>query len=216
MIFNLSEQPSIGNQFLKELRDKEIQKDRWRFRVNLERLGEILAYELSKQLNYESKQVETPLGMATVEVPAHRIVLATILRAGLPMHAGMLRMFDHADNAFISAYRIEHKSGSLEINVEYVSSPNLEGATLILCDPMLATGASMNLVIQALIETGNPSEIHAVSAIACRTGLEFVSRQHPRVNFWVGAIDEELTAKSYIVPGMGDAGDLSFGLKEPE
>ena len=214
MIFNLSEQASIGNQFLAELRDKEIQKDRWRFRSNLERLGELLAYELSKHLSYESRPVETPLGVADIPLPTNRLVLATILRAGLPLHSGVLRIFDQADNAFVSAYRIEHKSGSLEINVEYVSAPDLEGSTLILCDPMLATGASMDLVIHALLEMGRPAEIHAVSAIACKAGLDFVSRQHPEIKFWVGAIDDELTAKSYIVPGMGDAGDLSFGTKD--
>lgn len=214
MIFNLSDHSSIGNQFVAELRDKEVQKDRWRFRNNLERLGEVLAYELSKHLTYEPVRIETPLGAAEVALPSNRLVLATILRAGLPMHAGMLRMFDKADNAFVSAYRVEHKNGSLEIHVEYVSGPNLDDCTLILCDPMLATGASMDLVIRTLKELGQPAEIHAASAIACQTGIDFVSRQHPDIKFWVGAIDDELTAKSYIVPGMGDAGDLSFGTKD--
>lgn len=215
-IFNLSDRPSIAHQFIAEMRDKEIQVDGLRFRTNLERVGEILAYELSRELTYAPRTVETPLGVAEVPVPTDRLVLATILRAGLPMHSGMLRFFDRAENAFISAYRMNHKSGDFEINLEYLSCPDLEGSTLVICDAMLATGASMDLVTKALLEHGQPKMIHVVTAIACTTGLEFYSRHHPDVRIWVGAIDDELTAKSYIVPGIGDAGDLSYGSKVQE
>lgn len=216
MIFNLSERPSIANQYLAEMRDKEIQLDGLRFRTNLQRMGEILAYELSRTLEYSPSTIETPLGVAEVPVPTNRIVLATILRAGLPMHTGMLRIFDRAENAFVSAYRMNHKSGDFEINMEYLSCPDLEGSTLVICDAMLATGASMDLVTKALQEHGQPREIHVVTAIACSTGLEYYRRHHPNVRLWVGVIDDELTAKSYIVPGIGDAGDLSYGSKLQE
>ncbi len=216
MVFNLNNHPSIGNQFVAELRDETIQQDRMRFRRNLERLGMLFGYEISKVLNYETKQVTTPLGRADIELPQNRIVLATILRAGLPLHQGLLQCFDQAENAFISAYRRHHKDGSFEIHIEYVSCPNLDGATLIVTDPMLATGASMVLTCKSLLEHGTPEHLHIVTAIAAQQGVEYVRRNLPKANLWLGALDQELTAKSYIVPGLGDAGDLSFGPKIQE
>ena len=216
MIFNLSEQKSIANKFIAELRDVNIQKDKMRFRRNLERVGEVLAYEISKTLKYEEAEVETPLGIATTNKMTKRVVLATILRAGLPLHHGMLNYFDDADNSFISAYRMHHKDGTFEINIEYVSCPNLDDTVVILCDPMLATGASINMTLEKLKELGNPAEIHVATAVASSYGLEYISRLHPNVHLWMGALDDELTARSYIVPGLGDAGDLSFGSKMQE
>lgn len=213
MIFNLDEKDTIANKFVAELRSVEIQTDRMRFRRNLERLGEILAYEISKTFDYEEVEVETPLGIATSSIPTEKIVLGTIMRAGLPFHQGMLNIFDEAENAFVSAYRRHHKDGSFEIKLEYVSCPNLEGCTLILADPMLATGASMVTTLQELLAYGKPKTIHIVVAIAAAPGLDHVQRYFPNANIWLGALDEELTAKSYIVPGLGDAGDLAYGEK---
>ncbi len=216
MIVNLNENNSIANKFVAELRSVEIQRDRMRFRRNLERLGEILAYEISKKLDYHEVEVETPLGVAEVSVPSSRLVLATIMRAGLPMHQGMLNMFDDAENAFVSAYRMHHKDGSFEINLEYVSCPNLENSVLVLADPMLATGASIVTTLQELRQYGQPGQVHVATAIASQYGVEHVSRHFPEAHIWVGAIDEELTARSYIVPGLGDAGDLAYGEKLQE
>ncbi len=216
MIVNLSEQNSIANQFIAELRNVNIQTDRMRFRRNLERLGEVFAYEISKYLNYTSVEVETPLGIAITSIPDEKIVISSILRAGLPMHQGFLNVFDQAENAFISAYRQHHKDGTFEINLEYVSSPNLDDSCLIIADPMLATGASLDLTLQELLKNGQPSTIFIATAIASRNGLDYIRRRHPKVHIWMGALDEELTAKSYIVPGLGDAGDLSFGEKIQE
>lgn len=216
MIFNLSEYNSIGNRFIGELRNVQIQKDRMRFRRNLERLGEILGYEISKTLHYKTIEVETQLGIASVQVPDENLVLATILRAGLPLHQGLLNYFDDANNAFISAYRKNHKDGTFEINLEYVSCPDINQSVLIIIDPMLATGASMELTCQALREHGEPREIHFVTAIASTYGLEHIQRLYPEAHIWMGALDEELTAKSYIVPGLGDAGDLCYGPKMQE
>ena len=213
MIFNLSKQNSIANKYMAELRDVNIQKDRMRFRRNMERVGEVLAYEISKTLEYKEQEVETPLGIAPVNLPVERVVLGTILRAGLPMHQGALNVFDDADNAFISAYRMHHKDGTFEINIEYTSCPNLEGCILILCDPMLATGASMALAIKELAEFGKPKAIHVMTAVASTYGVNHIRRLNPDVKLWIGAEDDELTAKSYIVPGLGDAGDLSYGSK---
>ena len=213
MIFNLGKQNSIANKYLAELRDVSIQKDRMRFRRNMEWIGEVLAYEISKTLKYKEIEVETPLGIASVKVPSHRIVLGTILRAGLPLHQGALNIFDDAENAFISAYRMHHKDGTFEINIEYTSCPNLDGCILILCDPMLATGASMDLAIKALKDYGTPKTVHVMTAVASSYGLNHIQRLNPNVKLWIGAEDDELTAKSYIVPGLGDAGDLSFGSK---
>jgi len=216
MTFNLSETNSIGNKFIAQLRSTEVQKDSMRFRRNLERLGEIFAYEISKQLDYTTVEVETPLGLTTTEIPSGRVVLATILRAGLPMHTGMHNYFDDADNAFISAYRAHHKDGTFEINIEYTSCPSLDNCDLIIADPMLATGASMALTIESLAQYGKPKSIHIVTAIASQFGYNHIKRLFPKAHIWVGAIDQELTAKSYIVPGLGDAGDLSFGSKMQE
>lgn len=213
MIFNLEERPSIANKFVAELRNVSIQKDMMRFRRNLERLGEVMAYEISKSLKYQEQDVETPLGIAKVKLPVQRVVLGTILRAGIPLHQGLLNFFDSSENAFISAYRMHHKDGSFEINLEYVSCPNLTGCVLILADSMLATGASLNMAIKTLLEFGEPAEIHLVTAIASTAGLNYVKRMHPRIHVWMGALDEELTARSYIVPGLGDAGDLAYGSK---
>lgn len=213
MIVNLAEQQSVANRFVAELRNVELQKDRLRFRRNLERIGEVLAYEISRTLNYEPVEVETPLGIATPMLPADRLVLATILRAGLPFHQGMLHYFDHADNAFISAYRRHHKDGSFDIQLEYVSCGDLNDTVLILADPMLATGASLCLALKHLERHGTPKVIHVAAVIASTAGVEAVQRQFPNAHIWLGAVDEELTAKSYIVPGLGDAGDLAYGDK---
>ena len=216
MTFTLTDQNTIANQYLAELRDVGIQKDRMRFRRNLERIGEIMAYEISKTFVYEKKEVETPLGIANTHIPAERIVLATILRAGLPFHQGFLNSFDGAENAFVSAYRKHHKGGRFEIKIEYTSCPNLEDAVLILIDPMLATGASMDLALKELLKYGKPKKVHLVTAIASSYGLTYIKRLNPKASIWMGALDDELTARSFIVPGLGDAGDLSYGEKLQE
>jgi uracil phosphoribosyltransferase len=184
-----------------------------RFRANLQRIGEVAAYEISKVIPFEEKEVETPLGTAISKVMKEQPVLATILRAGLPMHNGLLNYFDKADNAFIAAYRKHEKDGSFIISLEYMSCPDLDNRILIISDPMLATGASLVKTIHFLKEEGQPREVHIVSAIACSIGIEYVKREEPAVTIWCGDIDDELTAKSYIVPGLGDAGDLAYGLK---
>lgn len=213
MVINLSEKNSLVSNWVAELRNVEIQKDRMRFRRNLERIGEVVAYEISKRMQYEEKETETPLGTAVSKLLKEQPVLATILRAGIPMHQGMLNYFDKADNAFISAYRKHHKDGTFEISLDYVSCPDLEERIVIISDPMLATGSSLVKTIQYLKDEGNPREIHIVCAIACTVGIEYVKREEPSVIIWCGAIDDELTAKGYIVPGLGDAGDLAFGAK---
>ena len=213
MIFNLSEQNSIANHFIAEIRDAKIQQDSMRFRRNLERIGEVLAYEISKELEYEEKNIETPLGVAKVNVQVDKVVLATILRAGLPLHHGMLNYFDRAGNAFVSAYRKHHKDGTFDIHLEYISCPVLDDAILIVSDPMLATGASMSLSTKALLEFGQPKQIHFATAIASQAGLDHMRRLFPDAYVWMAALDEELTGKAYIVPGLGDAGDLSYGDK---
>lgn len=215
MIQNLSLHHSIFNQFVAEIRDTAIQKDSMRFRRNLERMGEIMSYEISKQLSYETRQTQTPLGIAQTSHLVSQPVIATILRAGLPMHIGVLNYFDQAENAFISAYRKHHKDNSFDIHVEYVSSPNLDGKTLILCDPMIASGSSIVLAYKAILEKGTPKHTHIISAISSQQGVDFVKQNLPTKDFtiWCGAIDEELTSHSYIVPGLGDAGDLAFGVK---
>lgn len=199
--------------WISEIRDVQIQSDRMRFRRNLERIGEIAAYEISRKLVYEEKEVQTPLGISQCKVLKDQPVLATILRAGLPLHQGLLNYFDKADNAFISAYRKHNHDGSFEISLDYISCPELENRVVIISDPMLATGSSLVKTIQYLRDEGHPSEIHVVVAIACTVGIEYVKRSEPHVKIWCGAIDEELTAKGYIVPGLGDAGDLAFGTK---
>lgn len=219
MIHNLGLTNSIINQFIAEIRDVEIQKDSMRFRNNMMRLGEIFAYEISKTLDYTEEEVVTSLGMAKVQTLVSQPVLATILRAGLPLHQGLLNFFDHADNAFVSAYRRHYNDGSFEIKIDYLSSPLLENRVLILADPMLATGQSMVLTYKDIVAlNGKPKHTHIVSAIASAEGVEFLKKQMPagEFTFWTAAIDEELTAQSYIVPGLGDAGDLAFGCKTNE
>jgi len=200
-------------EWISELRDVQVQNDRMRFRRNLERIGEIAAYEISRRLEYEEKEIQTPLGISQCKVLKEQPVLATILRAGLPLHQGLLNYFDKADNAFISAYRKHNRDGSFEISLDYISCPELENRVVIISDPMLATGSSLVKTIQYLREEGHPREMHVVVAIACTVGIEYVLRSEPNVKIWCGAIDEELTAKGYIVPGLGDAGDLAFGTK---
>lgn len=205
---------SIFNQFVSEIRDKTIQRDSMRFRRNMERMGEIFAYEISKHLPYQIKKVNTPLGIARVPVLKEQVVLVTILRAGLPLHAGLLNYFDKAENAFVSAYRKHGKDGSFKIKIEYLSSPSIQNKTLILSDPMLATGSSMVLSYEAMLQRGIPKHTHVVSAIASVEGIEYAKKNlPPNVTLWVGAVDDELTAHAYIVPGLGDAGDLAFGEK---
>ena len=215
-VHDLSLQQTVLNQFMAEIRDLEVQKDSLRFRRNLERVGEILAYEISKTLDYEKRLVSTPLGDAECQVLARQPVLATILRAGLPLHRGFLNIFDHAENTFISAYRIHHDNDdAFDVEVEYLASPDLEGKTVILCDPMLATGSSMVLGYKALLERGVPGKIHVATVIASEQGIRFVQENMPDdTTIWVGAIDKELTSRAYIVPGLGDAGDLAYGSKQ--
>jgi uracil phosphoribosyltransferase len=213
MVVNLSEQYSLLSDWISEIRDEETQKDRMRFRRNLERIGEVAAYEISKTLPFVEKEVQTPLGTATCKVLKEQPVITTIMRAGLPLHKGLLNFFDRADNGFISAYRKHQRDGSFEISLQYVSCPDLEDRVVIISDPMLATGASLVKTIQYLREEGHPSEIHVVVAIACTVGIEFVLRSEPQCRIWCGAIDDELTAKGFIVPGLGDAGDLAYGNK---
>ena len=213
MVYNLSQQHSLISNWVSELRDADIQVDRMRFRRNLERIGEAIAYEISKVLPFVEKEVQTPLGIATAKVLKEQPVLATILRAGLPLHQGLLNYFDQADNAFITAYRKHEKDGSFIISLDYVSSPELDNRIVIISDPMLATGSSLVKTIHFLKEEGVPGEIHIVVAIACTVGIEYVLREEPSVTIWCGDIDDELTAKGYIVPGLGDAGDLAFGTK---
>jgi uracil phosphoribosyltransferase len=213
MVINLSEEHSLVSNILSELRDIEIQEDRMRFRKNLEKIGEISAYEISKKLSWIEQEITTPLGTSMCKVLEKQPVLATILRAGLAMHTGMLNYFDKADNAFISAYRKHNPDGSFDISLDYISCPDMENRVVIISDPMLATGSSLVKTIQFIREEGNPSEIHIVCALACTVGIEYVLRAEPRAIIWCGDIDDELTAKGYIVPGLGDAGDLAYGVK---
>ena len=210
MVINLSEQYSIFCDWIAEIRDQTVQTDRMRFRRNMERIGEIAGYEISRQLPFEEKEIQTPLGISNSKILKSQPVLATILRAGLPLHQGLLNVFDKADNAFISAYRKHEPDGSFEISMSYITSPDLEDRILIISDPMLATGSSMVKTVQQLRSEGNPSEVHIVTAIACTVGIEYLHRALPSCKIWCGAIDDELTAKGYIVPGLGDAGDLVF------
>ena len=211
----LGEQNSVLNQFVSEIRDVNIQKDSLRFRRNLERIGEIFAYEISKTLNYVPSEVETPLGIANIQLCNQTIVLGTILRAGLPLHQGLLNYFDCAQNSFIAAYRKYGKDNKFTIQIEYASSPKLEGKILILADTMLATGASIVLAYEKLCQEGEPIHTHLVCPITSAYSIDYLSKHlpHKRVTLWVSAIDEELTNKSYIVPGLGDAGDLAYGEK---
>ena len=214
MVINLSEQHSLVSNWVSELRCIETQVDRQRFRRNLERIGEVAAYEISKELAWEEVEIQTPLGIHNSKKLATQPVLATILRAGLPMHQGMLNYFDRADNAFISAYRKHHRDGTFEISLDYMSCPSLDNRVVLISDPMLATGASLVKTIEFIRAEGKPTAIHVVAAIACTLGIEFVKRESGEdIKIWCGDIDDELTAKGYIVPGLGDAGDLAFGTK---
>ncbi|GGE59454.1 uracil phosphoribosyltransferase [Pedobacter psychrotolerans] len=213
MIFNLSKTKSIANTFIAELRDENIQKDSMRFRKNLERIGGFFAYEISKSLTYISKEVTTPLGISNCEVLTQQPVLATILRAGLPLQQGLLNIFDQAECCFISAFRKVKKSGDFVIQMDYISTPDLDGRVLIVADPMLATGQSMVMCCKELMSRYEISELHIVAAIASAEGVTHVRANLPKAKLWLGAIDEEMTSKSYIVPGLGDAGDLAYGEK---
>lgn len=214
MVINLSEQHSLLSNWVSELRNTAVQEDRMRFRRNLERIGEVMAYEISKELPWVEQEVQTPMGSHPSKVLKEQPVIATILRAGLPLHNGMLQFFDKADNAFISAYRKHHRDGSFEIEMGYVSCPSLDDRVLIICDPMLATGASLVKTIDALKDEGTPSRIYVACVIACTVGIEYLIREAgDDVHIWCADIDDELTAKGFIVPGLGDAGDLAFGIK---
>jgi len=214
-IINLGKQNSIFNHFIREIRDVKIQNDSMRFRRNIERIGEIFAYEISKKIEYQNKEITTPLGISTESLMTEKPILATILRAGLPLHQGFLNYFDSSDNTFISAYRKHKKGGNFEIKIEYLSSPDLENKTIILCDPMLASGSSMILAMEAILSKGKPKHIHIVAVISSSEGIDYIKRNIPIQNctLWIGAEDEEMTAQSYIVPGLGDAGDLAYGVK---
>ena len=216
MLIELAKENTIFNQFLSELRDEQIQKDPLRFRRNLQRIGEIFAYEISKKFVYNTKEVITPLGTAIMSLPVEQPVLATILRAGLPLHQGLLNYFDRADNAFVSAYRKYHKKGTFTINLDYVSSPSIDNRILIVSDPMLASGGSLLAALNGLLAKGKPKHIHIVNVIASEQGIKAIKKRFSlkEMTLWVGAIDDELTARAFIVPGLGDAGDLAFGKKD--
>ena len=214
-IINLGETNSIFNQFISEIRNVAVQNDRMRFRKNCERMGEIMAYEISKTFTYNAQDITTPLGTAQINLMNEQPVLSTILRAGLTLHQGLLNYFDNADNALVSAYRKHHEDGSFVIEAEYMASPNLQNRIVILSDPMLASGASILEIYKLLVQKGTPKKLHLAILIASKEGLDFVEKYLPKnTTVWVGAIDNELNAQSYIVPGLGDAGDLAYGTKE--
>lgn len=215
-IVNFAEQNSLASQYLAEMRDVNIQHDPLRFRRNLERLGEIMAYEISKTLRYAPVAVQTPLAVADCRKIDDHVVLATIFRAGVPFHQGFLNFFDRAENAFVSAYRKYKEKENFDVCIEYLASPRLDDKTLILCDPMLATGASMELSYRALLTKGEPEHVHVASVIASRDAIEYVEKTFPsdKTTVWVGVIDDEINSHKYIVPGLGDAGDLAYGTKE--
>ena len=217
-VINFEDSPSLVNRYMMELRDVNIQADPLRFRTNLDRIGQIMAYEISKRLDYREVEVTTPLGKSVCREPSDRVVLATILRAGLPFHHGFLNYFDKAENAFVSAYRRYREKGgdTFDVVVEYMASPSIEGKTLLLVDPMLATGSSMELAYRALLQKGTPAKIHVASVIASQQSVDYVREHFPedKTTLWCGSIDQEVNAYSYIVPGLGDAGDLAYGTKE--
>lgn len=214
-IINLGDSNSVLNRFVAELRDVNIQHDSLRFRRNIERIGEIMAYEISKEFTYSRKDIQSPLGIAPMNTPDDRVVISTILRAGLPFHHGFLNCLDNAENAFVSAYRKYKDRLNFDIHIEYIASPNLSGKTLIITDPMLATGGSMELAYEALLTKGVPAYVHIASIIASRQAIEYIENKYPetKTTVWVAAIDEKLDEHSYIVPGLGDAGDLAYGEK---
>ena len=215
-IVNLGDTNSILNKFVAELRDVDIQKDSLRFRRNVERIGEIMAYEISKEFHYSTKDIQSPLGIAPMNTPDDQIVISTILRAGLPFHQGFLRYLDNAENAFVSAYRKYKDRLNFDIHIEYIASPHLTGKTLIISDPMLATGSSMELAYEALLTKGVPDHVHVASIISSKQALEYLQKKMPddKTTIWIAALDNDLDDHSYIVPGLGDAGDLAFGEKE--
>lgn len=217
-VIDFAETNSVINQYVAEIRDVDIQKERLRFRRNIERIGELMAYEMSKELTYSVKQVQTPLGVAQVSTPDDELVVATVFRAGLPLHQGFLNVFDRAGNAFVSAYRYykDKECRELDVHIEYIASPNLTGKTLLLVDPMLATGESMELAWKAFLSKGTPKRLLIASVIASRQGVEHLQQVFPNddVALWCAAIDPELNERSYIVPGLGDAGDLAYGEKQ--
>ena len=215
-IVNLGDTNSILNKFVAELRDVDIQKDSLRFRRNVERIGEIMAYEISKEFHYSTKDIQSPLGIAPMNTPDDRIVISTILSAGLPFHQGFLRYLDNAENAFVSAYRKYKDRLNFDIHIEYIASPRLTGKTLIISDPMLATGSSMELAYEALLTKGVPGHVHVASIISSKQALEYLQKKMPddKTTIWIAALDNDLDDHSYIVPGLGDAGDLAFGEKE--
>jgi len=219
IVHNLDNSNSVLNHFIAEIRDADIQKDSMRFRRNIERIGEILSYEMSRELGFQSNNVQTPLGVKDVPIVSDQLVLCSVLRAGLPLHQGVLNYFDQIENAFISAYRHHTSEEDFEIKVEYLASPSLEGKTLILVDPMLATGSSLVAVQKALNKLGEVKQIHLLSVIAAQEGIDFVSSDFVSSHFpenshlWVATVDPDLNSKGYIIPGLGDAGDLAFGTK---
>lgn len=215
-IINLSDTNSILSQYISEIRNVEVQKDRLRFRRNIERIGEIMAYEISKCFSYESVDIQTPLDVAAANVPANKLVISTILRAGIPFHQGFLNYFDYAENAFVSAYRKYKDTLKFDIFIEYIASPKIDGKTLIITDPMLATGSSMELSYQAMLTKGEPLEIHVASIIASKPALDHISKVFPesKTTIWCATVDPGIDAHSYIVPGLGDAGDLAYGEKD--
>ena len=213
MIHDLSLQNSIVNHFMAQLRDQLFQKSRVLFRNNLHRLGQVFALEISRTLNYQVHEVTSPLGIASVPRISDRIVLGTVLRAGLPMYEGLLSFFDEADSAFVASYRKHHADGNLEINMEYMTCPDMGDSVLILADPMIATGSSIGNALMAIYERGQPKKLHIACAVASKAGIDHLVRLYPDADIWAGAVDDELTAKAYIVPGLGDAGDLAFGPK---
>ncbi|SDM12167.1 uracil phosphoribosyltransferase [Catalinimonas alkaloidigena] len=213
-VFVLNKHASVANHFLAELRSKDIQRDRWRFRRNLERLGEVLAYELSKALPYDERKVTTPLGESEVQLMNTPPVLIPVLRAALPFYQGLLNFFDQADSGFIAAYRgVPHSDASFDIHMDYVAAPQIEDRVTLLIDPMLATGRSLVRAWETIHTYGQPKQLHVVAAIATQTGIDWVRQYLPEATIWTGAVDPTLNAKSYIVPGLGDAGDLAFGEK---
>ena len=214
-IINFDKENSLMSQYMLEMRDINIQKDPLRFRRNMERAGQIMAYEISKSIEYKKVDVTTPLDVAHCQTIESQIVLATIFRAGLPFHQGFLSYFDYAENAFVSAYRKYREKENFDVQIEYLASPRIDGKTLILCDPMLATGASMELSYRALLTKGNPAKVHIASIIASQQAVDYISDKFPDdATLWVGAIDPIINSHSYIVPGLGDAGDLAFGEKD--
>lgn len=214
-VIDFNQSKSVLNQFVAEIRDVSIQGDSLRFRRNIERIGEVMAYEMSKALHYTCRSVQTPLGIAEVNVPDSPLVLATILRAGLPFHHGFLNYFDRAENAFVSAYRKYFDEEHFDVNIEYIASPDITGKTLILVDPMLATGSSMELSYRAMLTRGEPAEVHVACVIATRQAVDYIKQTLPaeKTTVWCAAVDPDLNEHCYIVPGLGDAGDLCFGEK---